>query len=376
MYILIAPNAFKHSLSATDAALAIAEGLRQSKLHCTTACFPIADGGDGTAPLIIQKCKGRVIQKQVHDPLGRLITSQFGLIDSGKTAVIEMADSSGLRLLKKEELNPMKASSAGTGELIKYALDEGVNKILVAMGGSATVDGGCGILGALGVRFYNRKDELLRPVPEDLNTLARIDVSQLDKRLADCEVIVLCDVNNKLLGAEGSAAIFGPQKGATATDVARLDGFLNRLDEVAGTQFAIKLSELKYGGTAGGAAAGLCGLISAKLVSGIEYFLQVTGFCKELEKADLLITGEGSIDEQTLQGKGPFGVARLANLSHIPVIGLAGKIPLDASSQLEKYFDGLMAIGNEPAEMSAALKNTKENLIRTSKLLGNLLRYP
>ncbi len=375
MHILIAPNAFKHSLSATDAALAIEDGLRQSKLHCTTTCFPIADGGDGTGPLIIQKCKGLIVQKQVHDPLGRLITSQFGLIDNGKTAVIEMADASGLRLLKKEELNPMKASSAGAGELIKYALDEGVNKILVAMGGSATVDGGCGILSALGVRFFNGKDELLRAVPEDLTALVRIDVSQLDKRIAECEVVVLCDVNNKLLGAEGSAAVFGPQKGATAADVTRLDGFLSLLNEVARKQFAIKLSELKYGGTAGGAAAGLCGLINAKLVSGIEYFLQITEFSRELEMADLLITGEGSIDEQTLQGKGPFGVARMAKLSHIPVIGLAGKVPLEASSQLDKYFDGLMAIGNEPAEMSAALKNTKQNLIRTSKLLGNLLRY-
>jgi len=373
MHILIAPNAFKNSLSAADAARAIDEGLHQSKLDCTTTCFPIADGGDGTGPLIIQKCNGQIIQKQVHDPLGRLIDSQFGLIDNGNTAVIEMADASGLRLLKKEELNPMQATSAGTGELIKYALDEGVNKILIAMGGSATVDGGCGILSALGVRFFNANEELLRPVPGDLMNVARIDISQLDKRITNCEIIVLCDVNNKLLGPQGSAAVFGPQKGATPADVVKLDGFLSRLDEVVEKQFGIKLSKLRYGGTAGGASAGLCGLINAKLVNGIEYFLQVTRFDVELKRADLLITGEGSIDHQTLQGKGPFGVARLAKLNNIPVIGLAGKVPLHTDEELQQYFDVLMAIGNEPAELGEALKNTRENLTRIARIIGDLM---
>jgi glycerate kinase len=373
MHILIAPNAFKNSLSAAEAALAIEEGLHQSKLNCTTARFPIADGGDGTGPLIIQKCNGRIVQKQVHDPLGRMINSQFGLIDDGKTAVIEMADASGLRLLKKEELNPMQASSAGTGELIKYALDEGVNKILIAMGGSATVDGGCGILAVLGIRFFNIKDELLRPVPQELIYLAKIDTSQLDARIADCEVIVLCDVNNKLLGPKGSAVIFGPQKGATPADVLNLDGFLTRLDKVAKEQFNKKISGVKYGGTAGGAAAGVWGFLNAKLVNGIEYFLQVTGFETELQKTDLLITGEGSIDSQTLQGKGPFGVANAAKRKNIQVIGLAGKIPLQPDPGLEKYFDVLMAIGNEPAALSEALANTSANLARVGKLVGDML---
>ncbi len=375
MHILIAPNAFKNSLSATDAAAAIEKGLLQSKLNCTTTCFPIADGGDGTGPLIIEKCKGRIIQKQVRDPLGRPITSQFGLIDNGKTAVIEMADASGLRLLKKEELNPMMASSAGTGDLIKFALDEGVSKILLAMGGSATVDGGCGILNALGIRFFNANDELLQATPQALSDLARVDISQLDKRLAQCEVIVLCDVNNKLLGPQGSAAIFGPQKGASPSDVSKLDGFLSQLDQIAQKQFDISLSELKYGGTAGGAAAGLCGFLQAKLVNGIEYFLQVTGFDKELQKADLLITGEGSIDNQTLQGKGPFGVANAAKRKNIPVIGLAGRVPVERDAELEQYFDVLMAIGNEPADLTQALINTNENLIRTARAIGHLLYF-
>lgn len=373
MHILIAPNAFKNSLSAEDAANTIKKGLQLSKLKCTATCFPIADGGDGTGSLIIKKCKGQLIKKEVHDPLGRKIMSQFGIIDKGKTAVIEMADSSGLRLLDKDELNPLITSSSGTGELISAALDERVNKIIIAMGGSATVDGGCGILGALGIKFFNEGGALLPPVPQSLAHLARIDLSQLDQRIFKCEVVVLCDVNNKLLGPQGSAAVFGPQKGAVADDVVKLEKFLTNLDAITYKQTGKRMSAMKYGGTAGGAAAGLSAFLNAKLVSGIEYFLQVTGFDKALQKCDLLVSGEGSIDTQTLQGKGPFGVAKLAKQKNIPVIGLGGLVPIENDPGLNKYFDILMAIGNGPAELPEALKYTRENLVRTSRIIGDLL---
>jgi glycerate kinase len=373
MHILIATNAFKNSLTANEASNAIQRGLRLSKLDCTTDCFPIADGGDGTGSLIIEKCKGRLIEKEVQDPLGRKIRSQFGLIDDGKTAVIEMADSSGLRLLKPDELNPLIASSFGTGELIRLALDQGVDKIIIAMGGSATVDGGCGILNALGIRLFNADGDLLLPIPQNLPDLTSIDTSQLDQRIFNCELIVLCDVNNKLLGPQGSAAVFGPQKGAKPDDVVKLENFLTRLDEVAEKQFGKKMSALTYGGTAGGAAAGLCTFLNAKRVNGIEYFLQIAGFKAELQKSDLLITGEGSIDLQTLQGKGPFGVAKQAKLKNIPVVGLAGKVPLEQHAELQQYFDILMAIGDGPVDLAEALKNTGENLTRTSKIIGDLL---
>ena len=373
MHILIAPNAFKNSLSAEDAALAIKQGLQMSKLKCTITCFPIADGGDGTGSLIIKQCKGKVIKKEVKNPLGTKIVSQFGLIDNGKTAVVEMADASGLRLLNKDELNPRLASSAGTGELISFALDAGANKIIIAMGGSATVDGGCGILAALGVRFFDKADNILQPVPQGLTNLARIDISQLDQRIFDCEIIVLCDVNNKLLGPDGSAAIFGPQKGAGPDDVAKLEKFLVSLDDITYKQDGKRMSEMNYGGTAGGAAAGLSAFLNAKLVNGIGYFLQVTGFDAELKKSNLLITGEGSIDMQTLQGKGPFGVAEQAKKNKIPVIGLAGLVPPDSNSELNRYFDVLLAIGNGPAGLPEALKHTRANLLRTSRVIGDLL---
>ena len=373
MKILISPNSFKHSLDATDVALAIQKGFLQSKLDCTCTCLPIGDGGDGTGTLIIDHFEGEIIESLVHDALGREIGASFGLIDGGKTAVIEMANASGIRLLQSKELNPSIATSFGTGEQIKAALEKGVKKLIIAMGGSATVDGACGILKALGIRFLDKKGEELASLPENLIDLDSIDLSLLDKRILNCEVIVLCDVDNLLLGNEGTAAIFGPQKGASKEDVKKLDKALSKLSEVTLKQTGKNMASIKHGGTAGGAAAGLYAFLNAKLVNGIDYFLELTNFSSSLEKADLVITGEGSIDEQTLQGKGPFGVAHRAKLKDLPVIAFAGKAPLEVNSDLQKYFDVISAIGNEPADLATALKYTAANLTRTAENLGNLL---
>jgi len=375
MHILIAPNAFKNSLSATAVAKFIQNGLQSAELNCTTTCFPIADGGDGTAGLIVEKCNGQYVKETVHDPLGRKIPSSFGLIEDGKTAVIEMADASGLRLLKNSELNPMVASSIGTGELIKAGLDKGANKIIIAMGGSATVDGGCGILNALGFTFLDGDGNSLNPVPKDLINVKSITKSKVDPRALACEIIVLCDVDNTLLGPNGAAAVFGPQKGADENSVIQLDNFLTRLAKIADEQFNRPIADLKYGGTAGGAAAGLYAFLNAKLVNGIDYFLDLTNFDQELERADLLITGEGSIDLQTLQGKGPFGVAKRAFENQIPVIGLAGMVPLEPEKALLKYFKVLMAIGNEPTDLTEAMQNTCKNLERTARNIGSMLCF-
>lgn len=373
MHILISPNAFKHSLNAAEAAIAIQQGLMQSKLDCKCECFPIGDGGDGTGELIIKRCGGEFVDTETHDALERKIRASFGLIDEGKTAVIEMADASGIRLLKTDELNPLHATSFGTGEQIKIALDKGAKKIFVGMGGSATVDGGCGILKALGIRFLNAQKQDLTALPGGLTELASIDVSKLDERILDCGVVVLCDVDNILLGDQGSAAIFGPQKGASVDDVKKLDAALGRLTEVALQQTGKDMSAIKYGGTAGGAAAGLYAFLNAELVNGIDHFLELTGFDTALEKTNLVITGEGSIDEQTLQGKGPFGVAYRAKLKGLPVIGLAGKVPIERNNNLQKYFDVLMSIGHQPFDLTTALACTAANLTRTSTELGNLL---
>lgn len=373
MHILIAPNAFKNSLDATAAAEAIREGLQQSKLKCTCECFPVGDGGDGTAALLIQRCGGTIVPAEVHGPLGRKIRARFGLIDNGKTAVIEMADASGLRLLRREDFEPLHATTFGTGELIKCALNKGVNKIIIGIGGSATVDGGTGILQALGVRFLNAGGKALSNLPEDLADLESIDLSGLDQRISHCAMTVLCDVENSLLGEQGAAKVFGPQKGATGLVIKRLEAALTKLRDVMFRQTGRDLAAIKHGGAAGGVAAGLQGFLNATLVKGIDHFLDITGFEDALQKADLVITGEGSIDEQTMRGKGPFGVAFRAREKNIPVIGLAGRVALEVDAPLRQYFIQLLTIGHASDELEKALQNTAQDLQRVAKELGNRL---
>ena len=370
--ILIAPNAFKHSLNATDVATAIEQGLTQSNLDCICECFPVGDGGDGTGTLMIQKYDGLLVSAIVNDPLGRPIPASFGLVNNGRTAIIEMANASGLQLLKPDELDPLRATSFGTGELIRLALDKGVREIVLAIGGSATVDGGTGILRALGIQFL-AADKTVLTTPESLTNLATIDVSGLDRRLSDCTVTILCDVDNTLVGDQGSAAVFGPQKGASPESVRKLDASLRRFAEVAHRQTGVDMTLVKHGGAAGGVAAGLHTFLNAKLVNGIDFFLAFTNFEKALDLADLVITGEGSLDEQTLHGKGPFGVAFQAKQKKLPVLGLAGKVPLELNEALNQYFDVLLAISNEPTAIDTAMQSTRQNLIRTACQLGNLL---
>nr|WP_246229547.1 glycerate kinase [Mucilaginibacter humi] len=272
MNILIAPNAFKNSLDAQSVAEAIALGLQQSKLDCRCQLFPVADGGDGTGSLIIKHLNGTLINTPIHDALGRPITAVFGLIDDGRTAVIEMADASGIRLLKTTELNPMLTNTFGTGELMKAALDKGVTKIIIGMGGSATVDGGMGILHAPGIEFLDEDGKALEPTPAELINIVAINTSNLDKRVSGCEIIILCDVDNKLLGAEGAAAVFGPQKGATTANVIQLNEMLTRFAAIALQQTGRDMTVIKHSGTAGGAAAGLYAFLNAKLVSGANHF--------------------------------------------------------------------------------------------------------
>ncbi len=373
MHILIAPNAFKHSLTANETADAIQEGLKRSGLNFTSECFPIADGGDGTGHLIVEKCGGVWHEYEVHDPLGRLIKASLGITDQGKTAVIEMADASGIRLLNPEERSPLMASSFGTGELIRFALDRQVEKIIIGLGGSATVDGGIGILSALGMKFRDADGLEVAALPINMSRFRQIDSSAFDERVLKCQITVLCDVDNLLLGEQGSAAVFGPQKGAIPADVKLLDLALSNLSDLAFKSTGIKMNEIIHGGAAGGIAATLRAFLNAELVNGGEHFLQITGFKESLKNANLLITGEGSLDEQTLQGKGPFAVAKYAKEKGIPVIGLAGKVPLQDHPEMNKYFDLLLAIGNQPTDLETAMKYTASNLIRTSIIVGRFL---
>ena len=373
MRILVAPNAFKNSLPATEAAEAIARGLLQSNPNNEIQVFPIGDGGDGTAELIMEHIKGTFINVSAHDATGRKIESFFGLTQDRKTAVIELADTSGLKRIKTDERNPLHANTYGTGEVFKKGLDLEVGKIILCVGGSATIDGGCGILKALGLRFLDGSGIEMNPIPYNLIRLDSINLSGLDKRLASTELIILCDVENNLLGEKGAAAVFGPQKGASKEDLHILEYAMQKFRDVCFNQFSIDINLIQRGGAAGGVAAGLHFFLNGNLVSGIEYFLNLTGFDQALENTELLITGEGSIDEQTLEGKGPFGVARRAKNKKIPVIGVAGKIPNEKNTQLEQYFDRLIAIGDPLEDLKTALARTEEYLQRTAFDIGNQL---
>lgn len=373
MNILIAPNAFKNALDAQSAAEAIAEGIKQSKANARCRLFPVADGGDGTGDLLIKHLNGERIEARVHDALGRPITAHFGLANGGQTAIIEMADASGLRLLKKAELNPMQANSFGTGELIKAALDKGAGQIVVGMGGSATVDGGVGILNSLGIQFFNKQGDKLTATPAGLVELDHIDTSNLDQRMLNANVMILCDVDNQLLGDVGAAAMFGPQKGASADDVLKLDSFLTKLSSIALKQTGKDMASVKHSGTAGGAAAGMYAFLNARLVAGADNFLKLTGFEEALKGTDLVITGEGSIDEQTLHGKAPAAVAIAAKQKGIKVVGVAGIVAAESGAALNQYFDRLININKTPVDLETALKNTRQNLVSTGKKIGDCL---
>src|SRR5258705_11927981 len=270
MHILIAPNAFKNSLDAAKVAEAVNNGLHQSKLSCTTTCFPVADGGDGTAGLLIDHLGGQLIHAIVQDPLARKITSSFGWIEKDKTTIIELSAASGLRLLKTDEYDPLVTTTQGTGELIIEALNKGAAKIILCIGGSATVDGGTGILKALGMKFFDAGGNELNNLPASLSSLAEIDMTGLDKRIANTEIIILCDVENPLLGSHGAAAIFGPQKGASGKDVQLIETGLTKLRDVVLNKTGKDMAVVKHGGAAGGVAAALHNLLNADLVNGID----------------------------------------------------------------------------------------------------------
>lgn len=374
MHILIAPNTFKHSLDTFQAAEAIRAGLEKSALEATYTLFPIADGGEGMLDILVRHFQGQKVPVAVHDPLGRQISACYGLIGEGRTAVIELASASGLKWLQPTELNPLAASTYGTGQLMRAALDAGVQDFIIGLGNSATVDGGTGLLQALGVLFLDAAGRPLGHGAGELAGLDRIDVSALDPRLAGCRIRVACDVENPLLGPQGAAHVFGPQKGADAAMVVQLEAYLSRLREVTLQALGKDMAQVRHGGAAGGTAAALQAFLSAELVPGVEYILELTGFAQQISSADLLITAEGEINLQTLAGKGPYGAARLARQHQVPAIALTGQIPADLDLTRFTCFHAVFPISRGPVRLEEALASTAADLERTAWQIGNLLQ--
>lgn len=361
MVVLIAPNAFKNALTADRAALAIEGGIHAADPSCRCIRHPIADGGDGTGELLAAHLGALPVALTAAGPFGDPVDAAYGWLPDTQTAIIDMSAASGIRLVPAQRLDPTRATSYGTGQLLRHAVDRGARTVYLGMGGSATVDGGLGILRALGARFLDAAGGEIRE-PAMLDRLARIDMSDWDARIEHIDIAILCDVDNPLLGPQGAAAVFGPQKGATPDMVGRLDTGLARLREVALALSGRDMAAVPHAGTAGGAAAGLHALAGARPVNGIEHFLDITGFDSRLAEADSVVTGEGSLDSQTLNGKGPYGVARRARAAGKRVIGLAGRID-DPEGRLNPHFDILRDINGGPVtDLATALARTGQNL--------------
>jgi len=377
--IIIAPGAFKHSLSATAAAQAIAAGLSRSNIEASLIQLPIADGGNGTLDAYLAQ-GGQHITQTVQDPLGRDIEAAFGLLPDGKTAVIEMALASGIELISHTEHDAMSASTYGTGQLMQAALDAGARRFIIGMGGSATVDGGSGCLRALGVRLLDASGQSIPPGGGGLSELARIDTSDLDKRWRDTEIIIASDVENPTLGEQGAAAVFGPQKGATPEQVPILESNLKHFFSLVYEQIGIDVRDLAGGGAAGALSAGLIAFLGGRIQPGIQLILEQNDFLAHLKDADLVITGEGQMDEQTIQGKGPFGVAQLANEHGVPTVALVGGLAVDDRILHDAGLQAVLPILTQPMTLDAAIADAA-NLVESAALrLGYLLqiqkRYP
>lgn len=371
--ILIAAGAFKQSLTAADACAAIARGLEQSGLGAELEQLPIADGGNGTLDALLA-AGGERVTVPVRDPLGRPIHADYGLLDGGRTAVIEMAVASGLELLRPGELNPMAASTYGTGQLLADALERGAERFIIGLGGSATVDGGMGCLQALGLRLLDARGREVQAGGAGLAQIATFDASGMDPRWRRAQIVIASDVDNPTLGARGAARVFGPQKGADADMVEQLERNLGQCFTRLFEQRGVDVRYVKGGGAAGAFAAGLMAFLSCEIVSGIDLVLAQNRFAEKLAQSALVITGEGQIDVQTLGGKGPLGVAKLAAEQGVPTIAIVGGLNIDDAELHAAGVQAAFSIVDKPMPLQAALDDAGDLLRRAALRLGYVLK--
>ncbi|TKB51611.1 glycerate kinase [Ferrimonas sediminicola] len=372
MKIVIAPDSFKESLSAMEVASAIEAGWRQIDADAEVLKLPMADGGEGTVQALVAATAGDLVEVEVTAPLGNRVRAGFGLVGDGRTAVVEMAQASGLHLVPRARRNPLLTSTFGTGELILAALDRGVERIIIGIGGSATNDGGAGMMQALGARLLDEQGEELPAGGGALDRLVNLDLSGLDPRLSKLSLEVACDVDNPLCGPKGASAVFGPQKGADEAMVAQLDANLGHYAKVIRRQLGVAVAEIPGAGAAGGLGAALAGLLQARLRPGIEIVMEAVGLERALQGADLVITGEGCIDGQSVHGKTPVGVARLARELGVPVVALAGSLGPGSELVHREGIDALFSVVPGVTSLDQALADGAHNLILTARNLAAL----
>lgn len=374
MKIVIAPDSYKESLSATEVAQAIEKGFREIFPEAQFVSVPVADGGEGTVEAMIAATQGRAVTSTVTGPLGDTVEAQWGISGDGSTAFIEMAAASGLALVPPELRNPLITTSYGTGELILQALESGVKKIIIGIGGSATNDGGAGMVQALGAKLGDANGADIGFGGGSLMSLNYIDISGLDARLQNCSIRVACDVTNPLTGEFGASCIFGPQKGASEAMIGELDRNLAHYAEVIKKSLRVDVKDVPGSGAAGGMGAALMAFLGAELLSGIEIVTQALNLEEHIHDCTLVVTGEGRIDSQSIHGKVPVGVASVAKKYHKPVIGIAGSLTRDVGIVHQYGIDSVFSVLNRIGSLEEAFRDAADNIYLTSRNVAATIR--
>ncbi|MDQ0175685.1 glycerate kinase [Bacillus chungangensis] len=374
MKIVIAPDSFKESLTAREVAEAIEKGLASIFPEAEIVKIPMADGGEGTVQSLVDATNGKIIEKTVTGPMGTPVNAYFGLLGDGRTAVIEMAAASGLQLVPKEKRNPLYTTTFGTGELMTAALELGASELIIGLGGSATNDGGAGMAQALGVVFFDQYGKTLDMNGDSLIKIAKIDHSQLDRRFQDITIKVACDVNNPLIGVRGAAAVYSPQKGATPEIAKKLDVHLQHYAKMIEVYVKKDVRNFPGAGAAGGLAAGLMAFFSPVMMPGIDIVIEAANVEMYLKDAAFVVTGEGKMDGQTLYGKTPIGIARLAQKHDIPVIGITGSIGENIDVLFDYGFDAVLSIVPGPVTLDKAMANAEDYIVQTMANAARLMK--
>lgn len=372
MKIVLAPDSFKESLTALEVAQAIEFGFKKVFPDAEYIIVPMADGGEGTVQSLVDATQGCFISTKVTAPLGNRVSAVWGLSGDKQIAFIEMSAASGLHLVPFEKRNPLMTTSFGTGELLKAALDAGVKKIILGIGGSATNDAGVGMLQALGGKFTDAQHQELQFGGAALERLSFIDLTNLDQRLYNIELHIACDVTNSLCGENGASVIFGPQKGATTEMIKQLDHALYHFSTLVEQQYQLAIRDLAGSGAAGGMGAGLLLLPNVQLQSGVDIVIKAVNLVEKVRDADLIITGEGCMDSQTVQGKTAAGVAKTAKLFNKPVIAIVGSLKEDYEVIYDIGIDAVFPILRQLDKLDVVLHNGRENLISTAQNIAKL----
>ena len=373
MRFVLAPDSFKESMTAKEVCIAMEKGIKKVFKDATCIHVPMADGGEGTLQSLIDATNGTIYEKEVTGPLGNKVKGKFGVLGTENVAIIEMAQASGIQLVPMNKRNPLITTTYGTGELIKEALNKGVKKIIIGLGGSATNDGGAGMLQALGVKFLNDEGNELLFGGESLKDLKNIDISEMDKRIFNVNIEVACDVKNPLIGENGATKVFAKQKGASEKDIDILENSLKNYSEVVLKALGKNIN-VEGAGAAGGLGAALLGFCNAKLLKGIDIVIKYSLLKEKIKDADYVFTGEGSIDFQTKFGKTPIGVASLAKSFNIPVIALAGRVGEGTSELYNLGITSIFGILKEATTLEEALKKGPENIEKTTENICRLLK--